>query len=279
MATSLYPPQRPLSIGELVDMAFRIYRATVVKCLPYALLAVIAGQLPNIYYLLSGRGLAQSIFASSRDPMWLSLYVVGSLAGLVLWSAMLLRQYALATGGEAATGEELGAALMRLPYMAILGILSVVAIGWWFLLGFLFSQPIRALVWVLMVVPASFVMVALSAAWASLLLSARGPVASIAHSWRLTSGSLWRLSAVYTVAVFILFAIYFVVGLLTMLVSVLLAHNDIAVIAAATETFVVIMTAVATPFYCALALAVFGDLRARKEGTDLAQRISAAAAG
>jgi hypothetical protein len=279
MAMSLYAPQRPLSIGEVIDAAFRIYRATVVKCVPYALLAVIAGQLPNIYYLLSGRGLTQSIFASSRDPMWLSLYVVGSLVGLVLWSAMLLRQHALATGGAAATGEELGAALRRLPPMVVLGILSATAIGGWFLLGLLFSQPVRALVWVLMAVPASFVMVALSAAWASLLLSGGGPVASIAHSWRLTSGSLWRLSGIYTVALFIMFAIYFVVGLLTMLVSVLLARNDIAVIAAATETFVVIMTAVATPFYCALALAVFADLRARREGTDLAQRISAAAPG
>jgi hypothetical protein len=31
----------------------------------------------------------------------------------------------------------------------------------------------------------------------------------------------------------------------------------------------------AIPFYTALGLAVFGDLTARKEGTDLAQRIAA----
>ena len=279
MATFLYPPQRPLSIGEVVDAAFRIFRVTVVKCLPFALIAVIAGQLPNIYYLLSGRGLVQSVFTSSRDPAWVLLSLVGSLAGVVLWSAILLRQHALATGRESAAAQELAAALVRLPAMVLLGILTLVAIGCWFVLGLLFSMPVRAVVWVLMLVPASVVMVGLSAGWTALLLSDRGPLASLAYSWRLTSGSLWRLTAIYTVAVFIVIAIYFVLGLLTMLVSVLLARNDVTLVAAATQTLVVILSAVVTPFYCALALAVFGDLRVRKEGTDLAQRISAAAAG
>ncbi len=279
MATSLYPPQRPLSIGEIVDAAFRIFRVTVVKCLPYALLAVIAAQLPNIYSLLSGHGLAQSILTLFHDPVWLALYFVGTLLSVLLWSAILLRQHALATGGAAATAQELGTALRRLPAMVVLGVLTAAAIGCWFLLGLLFPMPVRVVVWVLMLVPASFVMVALSAGWTSLLLSDRGPAASLAHSWRLTSGSLWRLTGVYTVGVLIVIVIYIALGLVTTLVSLLLARNDIAVIAAATETLVVIMSAIVTPFYCALALAVFGDLRVRKEGTDLAQRISAAAAG
>jgi hypothetical protein len=279
MTAALYPPQRPLSIGEIVDAAFRIFRATVVKCLLYALLAVIAQQLPNIYSLLRGRGLTGSILASMHDPVWVSLYVAGTLVGVLLWSAILLRQYAMATGGEAGAGQALGTALRRLPAMVLLGVLCGAAIGWWFLPGLLFSRPLRVLVWVLMAVPASLVMVALSVAWTTLLVSGRGPAASIAHSWRLTSGSLWRLTGVYTVGLFIVLVIYFVLGVVTTLVSVLLARDDIAVITAAMGTLVVIMTAVATPFYCALALAVFGDLRVRREGTDLAQRIAAAAAG
>jgi hypothetical protein len=279
MAASLYPPQRPLSIGEIVDAAFRIFRATLVKCLPYALIAVIAGQLPNIYYLLSGRGLTQSLTASVRDPKWMSLYVVGTLSGLVLWSAILLRQHAMATGGAAATAQELGTALRRLPAMVLLGVLGGAAVGCWFVPAFLFSQPARAVALVLLAVPASLVMVALSAAWTTLLLTGRGAAASIAHSWRLTSGSVWRLTGVYTVAVFILIAVYVVLGMVTGVVSILLARNDIAVISAAAETLIVVLSAVATPFYCAMALAVFGDLVVRKEGTDLAQRISAAAAG
>src|SRR5438132_573719 len=172
MAKTLYPPPRPQSVGEILDSAFRIFRATLVQCLPYAIAAVIAGQLPNIYYLV----------------------------------------------------------------------------------------------------------VALSCGGAVLLVTSRGPLASLVHSFRLTSGSFWRLTLIYTVAFVLLMVLYLVSGLLAGLVSVLLAHGDIAVITAATTVFVVILSAVGTPFFWALALAVLGDLSVRKEGADLAQRLSSPAA-
>jgi hypothetical protein len=279
MTASLFPPQRPLSIGEILDLAFRIFRITVVRCLSYALIAVIAAQLPNIYSLLNGRGLAQPLSRSLHDPVWVTLYVAGTLTTLLLWAAILLRQHAMATGGAVAAAEDFGVALKRLPAMVLLAVLVSAAISVWFLPGLLFSQPARAVLWVFMAVPASVVMLASSVAWTTLLLTGRGAAASLAHSWRLTSGSLWRLMGIYTVALFIVLAIYLVLGLVTLLFSVLFAHNDIALMTAAAETLVVILSAVATPFYCAMALAVFGDLVVRREGTDLAQRISAAAAG
>ena len=121
-------------------------------------------------------------------------------------------------------------------------------------------------------------MVALSSGGAVLLVTGRGPLASLVHSFRLTSGSFWRLTLIYTVAFVLLMVLYLVSGLLAGLVSVLLAHGDIAVITAATTVFVVILSAVGTPFFWALALAVLGDLSVRKEGADLAQRLSSPAA-
>jgi len=53
------------------------------------------------------------------------------------------------------------------------------------------------------------------------------------------------------------------------------ARGDMAVLTAVSTVVVVILGAIGTPFYSALALAVFGDLSARREGADLAQRISA----
>ena len=43
------------------------------------------------------------------------------------------------------------------------------------------------------------------------------------------------------------------------------------------DVFVIALGALVTPFYGALALAVLADLKVRKEGADLAQRISATA--
>jgi hypothetical protein len=279
MAASLYPPQRPLSIGEIVDTAFRVFRVSVLKCLPYALIAVVAEQLANIYYIVTGRGLSQAVLGALHDPRWQALNIVGLALVMFLCSAMLLRQRALVSGEASTFGAELAAVLQRAPALVLLGILWLVAVFGWFALALLFPSPLRLGVGVVMLVPASIVMVALCAAWPALVLSGRTAVASLTHSWRLTSGSLWRLSAVFTVAIVLVFVLELLITVVTGLGSVLIAHNDLAVSTAVAETTLVILRAILMPFYTALALVVFGDLGVRREGTDLAQRISAAAAG
>src|SRR5437879_12550799 len=102
MANTLYPPPRPQSVGEILDSAFRIFRATLVQCLPYAIAAVIAGQLPNIYYLVSGRNMLQGL-AGFRDPVWMALDIVGCVIAIVLWSGVLLRQVVYSRGHPGGT--------------------------------------------------------------------------------------------------------------------------------------------------------------------------------
>jgi hypothetical protein len=278
MANVLYPPPRPQSVGEILDSAFRIFRATLVQSLPYAVAAVIAGQLPNIYYLLSGRSMLQGLTGQFRDPVWDALYILGYLIAVALWSAVLLRQYALATGHPADTSAELSTAVRRLPAMVLLGILTGCAIGIWFVPGLALQGTARLGALLLLAIPACYMAVALSCGWAVLLVTGQGAVASLMHSYRLTSGSFWRLTLIYTVAFVLLMVLYMVSGLIAGLVSLLLGHGDIAVITAATTGFVVILSAVGTPFFWALALAVLGDLSVRKEGADLAQRLSTPAA-
>ena len=43
MSLVLYPPARPQSIGEVIDTAFRIFKATLLRSLPYSVLATVAG--------------------------------------------------------------------------------------------------------------------------------------------------------------------------------------------------------------------------------------------
>lgn len=279
MPAPLYPPQRPLSIGEIVDAAFRIFLATAVKCLPYALVAVVAEQLPNIYYIVTGRGVLQAMFTAVKDPRWLLFDGIGLAIAMFLCSAMLLRQRALVTGGAAALAPELSAVLRRAPALVLLVILWVAVVLACLLPALAFAQPLRIVVAIVMLVPASFVMLALCVSWPSLILTGRSAVGSLAHSWNLTSGSLWRLSAVFTVAVVLVFVLELLVTVVTGLISLLVAHGDVAIIMAVTETVLVILHAIVMPFYTALLLAVFGDLCVRKEGTDLAQRISVAASG
>lgn len=269
-----YPPQRPLSVGEILDLTFRIFRATVTKCLLLAGLGVIASQIPNLYSLARGRGLlAQSFFSQLRDPLFWVMYVVGTILVLAFYAAVLLRQHALLTdrpiGGEFRTG------LGRAFHWLLLSLLIALACAVCWAPAWLFSGAARGAWLVLALIPISYLFIASSSAWVILIADGSGAAASFRRSWHLTSGSFWRLSAIYAVALIVLLVLYFLFGALAAFLAALVGRRDVAVVAATTSVIVVALGALVTPYYTALGLAVFGDLSVRKEGADLAQRISA----
>src|SRR5215468_7891639 len=119
MANILYPPQRPQSVGEILDLAFRIFGTTLMKCLPYALVGVVISHVPTMYDLASGRPLVARTAAQGMQQLlsgrWWLLVIVASLGTVAMSNAILLRQYALATGHAASVAGELSTALRKLP--------------------------------------------------------------------------------------------------------------------------------------------------------------------
>jgi hypothetical protein len=281
MSTVPYPPQRQLSVGEVLDLTFRIYRATLLPSLLFATCGVIAGELAGIYALIKGHsmppggGAVGSMLAQLHDPTFVTLYVVGVVLTLFFYAAVVLREQAIITTGRA--GGELAAALRRIP--ALIGLLVLVALGCiaCFVPGMIAAGVLRALLFVAAGLALCYAVVAISCAQTLLLIDGAGPASSLARSWRLTTGSFWRLSIIYTVAIIVLIALYAVVAAVAGALAAAFAHGDIAMVTAFTQVIGIILGAVATPFYAALALAVLADLKVRKEGADLAQRISAAA--
>jgi hypothetical protein len=277
MAGNLYPPPRPLSIGETIDLAFRIFRATLVTCLLYAGLAVIASELPTIYKIARHRPLVSVL--DERDPSFWLLYAIGWLLWVALCSLIVLRQYAVLGGRAPASGAELGAVGRRLPGLLLLFLGFTLASGVWFIpaaafRGFGIVSFVLALI--VLAIPATWVAVMLSAAWPVFLLTGKGAVDSLGHSWRLVSGSWWRLAAIYTVGLILLLVLYFVAGVIAVIIAIPVARGDLTVAAPLTTVITVVLSAVGTPFLTALLLAVYGDLAVRREGADLAQRIAAA---
>lgn len=276
MSTPLYPPQRPLSVGETLDLTFRIYRGTVIKCLPLAALAVLGSQLPTLYLLSTGRGLKTSLLVTMQEPGYRVVYFVSVLLSLMLNAAILLRQYRLSTGsppgGELATTARRILALVLFSLLLGFALLVCLAPA-----ALLLAGVPKLLVALVCAVLVSYVLVSLSSAYAVLVVDGARPMASLRRSWSLTRGSFWRLTAVYTVALIILMVLYILLGSATGFVVALAAHGDLAVVTAVYAVVVVALGAFAVPFYMAVQLAVFGDLTARREGTDLAHRISATA--
>jgi hypothetical protein len=261
MPDKLYPPARPQTVGEILDTAFRIFRATLLKCLLFATVSLLVGQLPNIYTLLRGRPV-QRLFLVERDPLWWLLAFAGSVVVLTLTGAIVRRQYAIASGRALALRAELTAALRLVPGLIALWILLILAI----MAAFVFF-----------VIPGLYVATRLSCAVTAYLLTGRGVFASLSHSWRLTAGNVWRLSLIFSVYIVLIIVFYVLAAVIAAALAVPFALGDVALITAVTAAVVVILGSIVRPFYTALALAVFGDLSVRMEGTDLAARISSPA--
>ena len=276
MPDVLYPPARPLSVGEILDLAFRIFRATVVTCLPFAAVAVVAGQLPTLYNVLLGRPLLLTP-QQNRDPIWWMLELVALLLFVLLISAVLLRQHTRASASGAAAGGSLATALRRLPGLLLLTLLSGLVVGLCFVPVALFQGATALLVAVVLSIPATYLWVMLSFAVPVLLFTGRGVLASAAHSWRLTSGSFWRVTLIYTVGVVLLLVVNLLSSIIGLAIAVPLGGGDLAVITAVTSVVGAILGSLGMPFFTALWLAMYGDLSVRREGTDLAGRIAAAA--
>jgi len=271
-----YPPPRPLSVGEVLDLSFRIYRASVISCLLFAALGVIMNQLPKLYAVGGGATVMESVMRPTPGLAYSSLALAGALLGLLFNGAVILRQYHIVSGQPA--GGELAASARRVPGMLLLLLLIIlmVVVGVMIVApAFLFGGTTRILAGVLLCLPLLYGLVAISCSFTAMLVAPMGAAGAFARSWRLTSGNFWRLVLIFSVGGVILLVLYLLTSGVAGVILGIFGRGDVAVITATLAVVIVAVGALAIPFYTALGLAVFGDLTARKEGTDLAQRIAA----
>lgn len=293
MSQPLYPPARPQSIGEVLDTGFRIFQSTLVRCLPYSVLAILAGQLANIHDLAVGQPLRQ--FGGS-DPIWWAWYLIAMLLTVLLWSAVIVRQSVLAAGKPSSLSLDLGTALRRLPAVLALVVLTV---GVLFLVPALLmlltnvgpSLPTSALalptlpslnpatllalalLTLTISVLALYLVPALTLSWSAILLLGLGPMKGFAYGVRLTRGHWWRTTTILTILFVVIAVLYVLAAVVAALVVTLSGHADVAGVIAVSGVTLIVMGILSMPFTCALTLATFGELRVRREGLDLERRI------
>lgn len=276
MSEALYPPPRPQSVGEVLDLSFRIYRRTFVKCLVFGGLVVVTQWLPNLYAIARGQTVVQSLLTPSADPLRTVITLAAGLLALIFPVAIIYRQYRIITGEE--SGGELLRALRllgRIVLIVILYALLMVACLLVVVPAAFVSGITQYILFAVLLLPLAYVLLRLACAFTAMVIENTGAAASLARSWELTGGQVMRLTAIYTVALFLLLVLYVVVGTLTGFLYAVFGKGDLALIAAGVGVVTVAAGALASPYYSALGLAIFGDLLVRKEGADLSQRISA----
>lgn len=276
MSPVLYPPSRPQAIGEVLDSAFRIFQATLLKSLPFSVLATVAGQLQNIYTIVTGRAVHRF---SNSDPGWWALYLLGAILGCALVNAIIIRQAAVASGSQSVGSAAILEGLRKVPANILMVIVIAAVVGVCFLP--LIAVPAAYRTWSIAVlcVPAVYLVVSFLCSWPALLVGHKGPIDSLRYSAHLIRGNWWRTVMVYLVVLTMIIVLSVTAGLIVGVLTQLVGARDLAVTTAVSAVMVVASGAVYMPFVTSMALALYGDLQARKEGTDLERRIAGAPAG
>jgi uncharacterized membrane protein len=242
---------RPLSVGEILDTSFSLYRRHF-------------GALATVSLICTGLPLVLRLFIEAAGGMFnnipLSLLYMLSLVVLSL----------VATGAtvfivsESYLGRPLSAraALNRAtPYMGrilLCSLLMAFVVG----LGFL-----------LFVIPGIILGVGLALAIPAVVLEpARSASGALSRSWELTRGSRWRI---FGLGITLLVLLYVPVVAITGLLAVMIPHGSSpAIVTTSFATIIalaiggVVQLFIYPLFYCVLTVTYY-DLRVRKEGFDL----------
>ena len=113
MPAGLLPLARPLMTAEVLDAAFRLFRAGILRCLPYSGLAVLVLELPTLYstFLIHSR---QRRPARDSAIFRLIGYATVFLLSVALLGVITLRLNAVAQGLRPRFRREIAIALKRL---------------------------------------------------------------------------------------------------------------------------------------------------------------------
>jgi hypothetical protein len=171
-------------------LAYERFRATLLRTLPFSLLAVLLGQWPSVYLLQGGESL--QLFAP-KSPGWWGVMLIASVGTLWCWLMIARRQWRLDP-----MAVDIRVATRVLPRALLILLMSTVLVG------------VGALV---LVIPGIYLLVALWPALAVSLAEDASARTSIDRALVLVRGAWWQSLSVLVVMLVLVLG-FFVLGAL-----------------------------------------------------------------
>lgn len=247
--------------GEVLDAAFRLFRASILRTLPYSGLVVLILELPTLYAILFSRASLGSPFVAA---FYLPIaYAAAFLVTVPVLGVIMLRMYAVANGQRPRFRAEIRVALKRwiTGIIATVGAFAIpVSLA---VLGPAFTDGLSsgAVIFLSVVLfwPTALFVVALPAFWCR----GFGPFAAVAQSLRISARRSWRmvgaiLASLCMVSVFVLL-VSIIVGLL----SPVFGRADLFLSATVQSLLYLVVGAFGVPFVLAVLIVAHGDLELR----------------
>jgi hypothetical protein len=262
-------PTTPRSIGGVLDDAIRLYRRSWLPCLPIVLILLVV-TLP-LSLLIAARmqsvvGNPQAMLALFKSPVIWQSYFVLIVVMCAVYGALFAQANAIAHGERLSVMTALGVGLKRSPVSLGVGLLFALIVG----VGTM-----------LLVIPGIYLWGVFQLAFAPAVIERAGVFESLTTSRRLTKGNWWRTFTIITVALIIMYVLIISV---TFLVGIIAGVSTMAAMVGAQEMSGALVTQqiissvlnmFVMSFLPCIVLAVYYDLKLRKEGADLAGRIDA----
>ena len=237
---------RPLSVGEILDVSFTLYRRHFATL---GTIAVLCSGLPVLLslYIEASGGVLYNL------PLTLLHYVTFTMLSSIATAATVFVVSESYLGRPLAARDALRRATPLLARLIICSLLFAIIVG----IGFLF-----------LLFPGIILFCGLLLAFPSLVLEPGiSPTGALSRSWSLTRGSRWRMFALLVTMALLLYVP--LVGLGT--VAAVAMPGGVLGAAPGTLTLAVVgvVQMLLYPLlYCVLTVAYY-DLRVRKEGFDL----------
>lgn len=292
-------PAAPRSIGGVVDDAIKLYRDAFAKSWPLALigqvliaapllvirlqLAAVPGVGGNPMAMATNPAAAAAYMAIYKSPaIWLS-YLAVLVVTFGLYNALIVQIDGFAAAKPRSVGESIAAAVRLLPCAVLLYVVLVAGLALSMVCVGVVAAMLRtvhasaflsALLVLAYVIALIYVLGRLFLAYVALIVE-RAPVfRSFGISWTLIKNHWWRTATVYTVAIVIVCVFYVLIGVLDALVFAML-HSTSGAATVVSQLFSIAVGTVFVPFFPAVLLAIYYDLKLRRDGADLADRVNA----
>lgn len=234
------PSPRRLQVYDLLHLSTQVFRVTLPKCLPLAMIMVLFAEVPNLYWLVTGHPLTHM---PPDDTLYWVLWSAMAIVWVFLFSTLLLRQRVLIGGTAAHIKLELVAVGRRFPLL----------VASWFL-----AQMAMAAGLMLLLVPGVILFVCCLVVLPVALFEPLTPLAVIARSVRLIWPHWWQVFAAVVIG-FICAAVVgvVIVAILEVLASFLVGEGN--VLTAVMAASLVAVLAMAFVFLSAFSLSLYSS--------------------
>ncbi len=296
--TTQSPLSGPMSVGDLLDRAFRLYRARFGVFLLTAAIFLVP-----VWIIIS---LVSPDFSDAKSLLIILAFMLANGCAILALSARIIaelhgRTLSIGEGIRRGTRRIVAYAGMSVTiWTAMTTMSTLIAVfavfyGSIFFFGFLAILPPPSantppafyfgfaallicgfiLLLVLVFYPALYLYSRWLAAPAVLIAERPGPLKALGRSWELSRGQDWRVTG-YTVLLFILMALVNILPLALLELSFLqlLPDYSLVLVSGILIWASFLLWTVSTPFYTCAVVLLYYDLRIRNEGYDLELRVA-----